>query len=196
MDLWEPYFNSTVASGPEAAGKIGHDPYRLEQRLSEAVDQVRRGEHRVLMEPGDRRLAGTKYVGLYGWENLPEAHRERFDDLRGQKLKTSRAWALKEMFRDFWASQTAKEGQAFFRRWYGWAIRSRLEPVKKVARSFKVHLGNILTYFTHRITNAALEGLNNRIAGLVKKAFGYRNRERFKTDILFHLGGLDLYPSQ
>lgn len=196
MDLWEPYFNSTVAYVPEAAGKIVHDPYHLGQMISEAVDKVRRGEHRVLMETGDERLAGTKYVWLYGWENLPEAHRERFDDLRGQKLKTSRAWAIKEMFRDFWASQTAKEGQEFFRRWYGWAIRSRLEPVKKVARSFKAHLGNILTYFTHRITNAALEGLNNRIAGLVKKAFGYRNRERFKTDILFHLGGLDLYPSQ
>ena len=65
-----------------------------------------------------------------------------------------------------------------------------------MARSLKAHLDNILTFFTHRITNAALEGLNNRIAGLVKKAFGYRNRERFKTDILFHLGGLDLYPRQ
>ena len=53
-----------------------------------------------------------------------------------------------------------------------------------------------MTFFKHRISNAALEGLNNRIAGLVKKAFGYRNRERFKTDILFHLGCLDLYPAQ
>jgi transposase len=148
------------------------------------------------MEAGDERLAGTKYVWLYGWENLPDIHRERFDELRGQRLKTSRAWAIKELFRDFWASETVEEGKEFFRHWYGWAIRSRLEPIKRVAKSFKRHLDNILTYFTHRITNAALEGLNNRIAGLVKKAFGYRNRERFKTDILFHLGALDLYPSQ
>ena len=89
-----------------------------------------------------------------------------------------------------------KQGRRYFKKWYDWAIRSRLAPVKRVAKSFKAHLDNILTYFTHRITNAALEGLNNRIAGLVKKAFGYRNRERFKTDILFHLGGLDLYPAQ
>lgn len=196
MDLWEPYFHSTMAYVPEAQGKIVHDPYHLGRMLSEAVDQVRKTEHRVLAEAGDDRLAGTKYVWLYGWENLPSAHQERFDQLRGQRLKTSRAWALKEMFRDFWASETVQEGRAFFRRWYGWAIRSRLEPIKRVARSFKAHLENVLTYFTHRITNAALEGLNNRIAGLVKKAFGYRNRERFKTDILFHLGGLDLYPSQ
>ena len=77
-----------------------------------------------------------------------------------------------------------------------WPCAMSQIPIKWVARSFQAQLDNILTYFTHRITNAALEGLNNRIAGLVKKAFGYRNRERFKTDILFHLGGLDLYPRQ
>jgi transposase len=196
MDLWEPYFNSTMAYVPEARDKIVHDPYHLGQMLSQAVDQVRKTEHRVLAAAGDDRLTGTKYVWLYGWENLPPQHQERFDQLRGQRLKTSRAWALKEMFRDFWASETVAEGRAFFGRWYSWAIRSRLEPIKRVARSFKEHLDNVLTYFAHRITNAALEGLNNRIAGLVKKAFGYRNRERFKTDILFHLGGLDLYPTQ
>jgi transposase len=196
MDLWEPYFNSTVAHVPAAASKIVHDPYHLGRMLSEAVDQVRKAEHRVLMEVGDDRLAGSKYLWLYGWENLPPVHQERFDQLRGQNLKTGRAWAIKEMFRDFWASETVEEGKEFFRRWYGWAIRSRLAPIKRVAKSFKQHVDNILTYFTHRITNAALEGLNNRIAGLVKKAYGYRNRERFKTDILFHLGGLDLHPSQ
>lgn len=196
MDLWEPYFNSTMAHVPEAAQKIVHDPYHLARMLSEAVDKVRKAEHRVLAQSGDERLAGSKYVWLYGWENLPAVHQERFDQLRGQRLKTSRAWALKEMFRDFWNNETVTEGREFFRRWYSWAIRSRLEPIKQVARSFKEHLENVLTYFAHRITNAALEGLNNRIAGLVKKAFGYRNRERFKIDILFHLGGLDLYPSQ
>jgi len=178
MDLWEPYFNSTVAYVPAAAGKIVHDPYHLGQMLGAAVDRVRRAEHRTLMDAGDERLAGTKYVWLYGWENLPETHRERFDQLRGQKLKTGRAWAIKEMFRDFWASPTAEEGQAFFRRWYGWAIRSRLAPVKQVARSFKAHLANILTYFTHRITNAALEGLNPHIPWQKESPGARRGRSR------------------
>lgn len=194
MDLWAPYSASTRAQVPEAEGKIVHDPYHLSRLLSDAVDSVRRAEHRRLAEEGDDRLAGTKYLWLYGWENLPPVHQERFAQLRGQRLKTSRAWAIKELFRDFWSSATEEEGRTFFAHWYSWAIRSRLEPIKRVARSFKAHLANILTYFEHRITNAALEGLNNRIAGLVKKAFGYRNRERFKTDILFHLGGLDLDP--
>jgi transposase len=196
MDLWAPYYQSTVAHVPAAEGQSVHDPYHLGRMLSDAVDRVRKSEHRRLAAEGDHRLAGTKPLWLYGWENLPPVHQEHFAELRGQRLKTGRAWAIKEMFRDFWASPTVEEGRAFFARWYRWAIRSRLEPIKRVARSFKDHLGNILTCFTHRITNAALEGLNNRIAGLVKKAFGYRNPERFKTDILFHLGGLDLYPSR
>ena len=108
---------------PEAAAKIVHDPYHLSQMLCEAVDQVRKAEHRALMATGDDRLAGTKYVWLYGWENLPPGHQERFDQLRGQRLKTSRAWAIKEMFRDFWASETVTEGREFFARWYGWAQR-------------------------------------------------------------------------
>ena len=63
----------------------------------------------------------------------------------------------------------------------------------KVAQMLKRHLPNILTYFTHRITNVALEGLNNRIVGVVKKAYGYRNREHLKTNILFYLSSPNLY---
>jgi transposase len=72
-----------------------------------------------------------------------------------------------------------------------------LEPIKKVARMRTKKLENVLTFFTHRITHAALEGLNSRIAGLIENvACGHRNRERFKTDILLHLGDLDLYPAK
>ena len=62
--------------------------------------------------------------------------------------------------------------------------------------SQNAHPGNILTFFKHPHTNGPTEGLNNAIQGLIKKAYGYRNKERFKTDIFFHLGGLDLYPSE
>jgi transposase len=56
------------------------------------------------------------------------------------------------------------------------------------------HIGNILTYFKHRITNAVSEGINSKIQTVKKQAYGYRNRENFKTAIYFHCGGLDLYP--
>jgi hypothetical protein len=67
---------------------------------------------------------------------------------------------------------------------------------KRPERMCKAHLSNILTFFVHHLTNGPIEGLNNKIQGLIKKAFGYPNKERFKSDIFFHLGGLDLYPAQ
>jgi transposase len=196
MDMWKPYVQSTLAHVPGAAGKIVHDPFHLVKYMNEAVNEVRISEHRRLQAQGDDILKHTRQLWLYGMENVPAKHAQRFDEIKKLNLETSRAWAIKEVFRSFWLCDTVKKAERYFGQWYGWAIRSRLEPVKKVARMCKRHLDNILTFFQHRHTNGPMEGLNNAIQGLIKKAYGYRNKERFKTDIFFHLGGLDLYPSQ
>ena len=196
MDMWEPYVQSTLAHVPGAASKIVHDPFHLVQYMNEAVNQVRQDEHRRLQAGGEDTLKGTRQLWLYGLENLPVQHAPRFDQIRNLNLQTARAWGIKEVFRSFWLCESVQAAGKYFDQWYDWAIRSRLKPVKKVARMCKAHLGNILTYFVHRLTNGPIEGLNNKIQGLIKKAYGYRNKERFKTDIFFHLGGLDLYPTQ
>jgi transposase len=196
MDMWKPYVQSTMAHVPGAAGKIVHDPFHLVKYMNEAVNDVRKSEHRRLLVQGDDILKSTRQLWLYGIENVPDKHARRFDEIKQLNLETSRAWGIKEVFRSFWLCDTVAQAQVYFSKWYGWAIRSRLEPVKKVARMCKRHLGNILTFFEHRHTNGPMEGLNNAIQGLIKKAYGYRNKERFKTDIFFHLGGLDLYPIQ
>jgi len=196
MDLWEPYRTSTLAHVPEADKKITHDPYHLVRYMNEAVNEVRQAEHQRLSQAGDDRLAGSRFTWLYGWENLPPRQQARWESLSRQQLQTARAWRLKEAFRWFWWLPDRAAAQAYFGEWYAWAIRSRLEPVKKVARMLQRHLERILNFFDHRLTNGPIEGLNNKIQGLIKKAFGYRNKERFKTDVLFHLGGLDLYPAQ
>ena len=194
MDMWEPYLNSTQTHVPAAAQKIVHDPFHVARHVQVALNDVRKQEHLELHRRGDDTLKGTKRLWLYGQENLPSAHAEAFEQLKGQKLRTSRAWAMKEMFRDFWKCENVPTAEEFFAAWYGWAVRSRLRPMLKVARMIKTHLANILTYFRHRLSNAAVEGLNNLIQGLIKKAYGYRNRERFKRDVLFHAGGLNLHP--
>lgn len=84
--------------------------------------------------------------------------------------------------------------RTFFRRWYWWATHSRLDPIIQVARMLDRHLENILTYLTHRITNAVTEGLNAKIQWIKYGAIGFRNRDSFNTAILFHCGGLDLEP--
>ncbi|MEK7414106.1 MAG: ISL3 family transposase, partial [Planctomycetota bacterium] len=196
MDLWEPYLSSTRAHVPEAEGKICHDPYHLVSPMNDALNQVRKREHQSLSQQGDASLAGSRYTWLYGWENLPENKQVQWQSLSGQGLKTARAWRIKEAFRWFWWLPNRAQASAYLQEWYGWAVRSRLEPVKKVARMFKRHWERILNYFDHHLTNGPMEGLNNKIQSLIKKAYGYRNKQRFKTDVLFHLGGLDLYPAQ
>ena len=196
MDMWEPYVQSTLAHVPGAAGKIVHDPFHLVKSMNEAVNEVRKEEHRRLQAQGDDTLKNTRQLWLYGMENVPARDAQRFAAVKELNMQTSRAWAITEVFRSFWLCDTVKAAERYFGKWYSWAIRSRLEPVKKVARMCQGHLDNILTYFVHRITNGPIEGLNNKIQGLIKKAYGYRNKERFKADIFFHLGGLDLYPTQ
>lgn len=195
MDMHRDYINSTLEHVPQAEEKIVHDPFHLVRDMNEAVNDVRKQEQKILKKDDNESLDGTRYLWLYGRENLPSRWSGRFDAIKGMNLKTARAWTLKEMFRSFWQCEMREGAEVFFERWYNWAIRSRLEPVKSVARRCKSHLKNILTYFTHRITNGPIEGLNNKIQALIKKAYGYRNVERLKTDILFHLGGLNLYPS-
>jgi len=196
MDMWEPYVQSTLAHVPGATSKIVHDPFHLVKAMNEAVNEVRKSEHRRLQAQGDDILKGTRQLWLYGLENMPAKHALRFEEVWTINLETSRAWVLKEMFRNFWLCDTAKQAGKYFDKWYSRAIRSRLAPVKKVARTCKTHLAHILTFFTHRLTNGPIEGLNNAIQGLIKKAFGYRNKQRFKIDIFFHFGGLDLHPAQ
>ena len=196
MDMWDPYVQSTLAHVPGAVGKIVHDPFHLVKYMNEAVNEVRIAEHRRLQSAGDDILKSSRHLWLYGFENVPAKHASRFEEMRQLNLQTSRAWGIKEVFRSFWLCDGVKEAEKYFKKWYGWAIRSQLGPVKEVARMCKNHLPNILTFFVHRLTNGPIEGLNNKIQGLIKKAYGYRNKERFKTDIFFHLGGLDLYPTQ
>jgi transposase len=199
MDMWAPYEDAVRAHVPKADEKLVFDLFHIMKHMNEAVDRTRRREHRELKEVGDDRLTGTKYVWSYGEENVPDKHRERLARLtaRGmmRKLKTARAWSIKESLRDMWKCRSRTQAERHWRWWYAWAVRSRLSPVKKVAAMLKEPLPGVLAYFRHRVTNAVSEGLNAKIQRIKKMAYGFRNREHFKTAIFFHCGGLDLYPA-
>lgn len=195
MDMWAPYIAATLAALPEAAGKIAFDKFHVAMHLGAAVDKVRRQENRALCEQGDETLKGTRHLWLYHPDRLPETRASHFDQLVRKALKTSRAWMLKELAMEMWECEDRESAQKIFGAWYSWAIRSRLEPIKRVARMIKRHLQGVLNAIVSRLTNARLEGLNTIIQGLKRAARGFRNRERFRNAIYFHLGGLDLYPA-
>jgi transposase len=194
MDMWEPYWKSAMAHVPGAARKIVYDRFHLMQHLNRAVDDVRKDEHLMLAAKGNTALKGTKPLWLYGLENLPGNWDAQLKACLRANLKTARAWRIKELFRHLYDCATVAEAADFFRVWYRCAMRTALAPIKKVASLFRACRDNILTWFEHRVSNSFSEGLNNLIQSVIKKAYGYRNRERLKRDILFHAGGLELYP--
>ena len=194
MDMWGPYIQATMQNLPLAADKIVFDPFHVMKHMNDAVDKVRRQEHRQLKAEGDESLKGSKYLWLYGRENVPEQRTDEFEALKDQVVRTSRAWAIKEMLRELWGYRSVGWARRFFKQWFGWARRSQLSPVRKVAAMIRDHLPNILTYCKHQITNGVAEGLNSKIMTIKRKACGYRNKENFKVAIYFFCGGLDLYP--
>ena len=192
MDMGQSYQNSVRRYCKDA--ELIFDPFHLMKMLNKAVDEVRRQE--VVMGTGDEKTAlkQTRQMWLWGVENLPDRHAVRFEALKDSTLKTARAWRLKELWRTFKRCLDVDDAYAFFHKWYVLAMQSKLDPVKKVARTFKDHLAGIVSIFKHGFCNALAEGVNSRIQLLMQKSCGYRNRQRLKTDILFHFGGLNMDP--
>ena len=160
MDMWDPYVSSTREHLPDADQKIVYDNYHIAAQLSKAVDQVRRAENKLLRASGDERLSGTKYAWLRHPANFTEDAWREFRALRESDLKTARAWDLKETAMRLFDYRRESAARAFFKLWRGWDSRSRLAPMVAVARMLTARLDNILTFLTHRITNAVSEGLN------------------------------------
>ena len=194
MDMWGPYIAATVNAVPSASSKIAFDKFHVAMHLGDAVDRVRREENRALRAEGDETLVGTKHLWLFHPDHLPEERSVRFQDLVKKALKTSRAWMLKELAMEMWDCSNREDAREIFDAWYSWAIRSRLPPMKRVARMLKRHLEGVLNAISLGVTNARVEGMNTVIQWLKRSARGFRNRDRFRAAIYFHLGGLDLYP--
>lgn len=192
MDMWQAFMTSAGNNAPNA--EIVHDKFHVSKYLNEAVDKVRRQEQKQLRLADDDRLTGSRQLWLYNPENLDEDRYEELLTLKQSDLKTGRAWAIKENFRHFWGYVYASSAEGFFARWYGWAIRSRLDPIKKVARMLKRHVDGLLSYFRHRFTNAVSEGFNSRIQSIKSAARGFRNFANYRLRILFYCGKLQLLP--
>ena len=194
MDMSAAFVKAAKASIPLAETKIVHDRFHVMKLANEAVDKVRRGEHRRLTQDGDKRLSGTRYLWLTSQENLSDRQQERLDEAYQHELETGKAWAYKEMLRDLWTREDARSATAFFKDWYKRVIHTKLTPLKKVAQTIQERLENVVSFCTHGITNAVAEGINSKIMAIKRRVGGYRNREHFKTAIYFYCGGLSLYP--
>jgi transposase len=195
MDMWSPYIESVRAHVPEADAKIVFDKFHLAKHLGDAVDQVRRAENQELRAQGDDRLVKTKYLWLTNPAHMSRKQRDAFAQVQTSRLKVARAWAIKEAGMLLFGYAERGWAERMWERWCGWALRSRLEPVKRVARMIREHWHGVINAATTSVTNAMSESLNSKIQWIKRRACGFRNRDRFRNALYFHLGGLDLYPA-
>jgi transposase len=192
VDMWRGYLSAANLLLVNAA--IVHDKFHVSKYLNEAVNAIRKGEHKKLLAKGDTTLTGTKFKWLKRQPDGRTQEARRFRQIHELNLKTSRAWALKESFSELWAYRYTKPAQRYFKTWCTRAMRSQLKPIKAVTKMLRRHETGILNYIKHRITNAAAEGFNSVIQTIKANARGFRCFKNYRIRILFFCGKLDVMP--
>lgn len=195
MDMWEPFINAVLEIIDGAEEKICFDRFHVAAHIGKALDKVRASEHRELCGSGRKILSRTKHEWLRSRRKGGYNHRNRFLKLARKNLKTARAWRMKEAANGLWSYKYRGVAQRNWKALLLWMARSRLEPMQKVGRMIQKYLWGILNAITKKVTNAISESINAMIQRIKARACGFRNRDRFRTAILFHKGGLSMMPS-
>ena len=190
-DMWRPYL-AVVRKHLSHAVQI-LDRFHLTALLNKAVDQVRRGEGYALRgQRRGQRLKKTRWLLLRPRARVCGKARERLDAVIHSKLRTARAWILKEAFAHFWTYHHPRWAKAFLDTWITRALRSRLDPIQKVARTLRAHERLILNWFEWKkaFSSAAVEGLNNKARVVTRRAYGFRIFPVLETALYHTLGKL------
>jgi transposase len=190
-DLWKPYLQVVA----EMAGGALHilDRFHIMSQMNKALDKVRAQETRELKTKGEEPvLTRSRWCLLKRPENLTEKQGVKLKELLACNLKTIRAYLLKEGFQPFWQYQRAAWAGKFLDNWCHRTMRSRIQPMKHVAKMLRSHRGLLLHWFRAReqVALGAVEGLNNKAKVTCRKAYGFRNLEILKVALYHSLGDL------
>ena len=177
MDMWAPYMNLVRDHARNA--KILFDRFHIVKHLNQALDEVRRSEMRRLTRTEKTWFKGTRWLLLKNPWNLNASQKERLSTLVRWNAPLVRAYYLKEAFRLFWDYKQPKRAQAHLAKWMFSAMRARLEPFKKFVRMLRSHLDGVLPWTTIRLSNGAVEGMNNKIKSISHRSFGFRTAKNF-----------------
>jgi len=192
-DMWRPYLGVIAAQAGQALHVL--DRFHITWNLNQALDQVRRAESGRLRAAG--RLAAERLKNMR-WKLLRRTSRVRgraraeLRALLQSKLTTARAWALKDFFEQFWKYKSVHYAAAFLDYWTWRALRSRIQPMQKVARTLRAHEELILNWFRAKgeISAGAVEGLNNKIRVVTRRSYGFRTYDAMEIALYHTLGKL------
>jgi transposase len=192
-DMWRPYLNVIAARVGQALHIL--DRFHITMHLNQAVDKVRRAESgrlRTAASAQAARLKDMRWKLLRRGSRVRGTARRQLQALVASKLATARAWILKESFQPFWRYHSLTWAGYFLKVWTEQALRSRLEPMKKVARMLRSHQGLLLNWFKAKgeISSGAVEGLNNKIRVVTRRSYGFRTYKAMEIALYHTLGRL------
>jgi transposase len=182
-DMSPAFIKGIKMTFPDA--QITFDKFHILKKINEAVDSVRKSEVKT-----ESCLKGARFSILKNEGNLTEKQKETREKISKMNLKTTRAIRIREGFQQIYNTQSYEDFEKRLKEWYFWATHSRLDPIKKVAKTIKRHWDGILRWKESQINNGILEGLNSVIQAAKRKARGYKI-DHFKTMTFLLTGKFD-----
>lgn len=184
MDMWKPFRNATKAHAPNAA--ILFDKFHIVRHLGQALDKVRKSEYARLSGNKRRYIKGQKYTLLSRWENLTLEGRHALKTLLAANKRINTAYLLKESFGQLWSYEREGWARRFFENWRSSLKWQRLKPYEKFAAMINHHWDGIAAYCKpeNKVSLGFVEGLNNKIRVIQRRAYGLRDEEYLRLKIL------------
>jgi len=187
MDMWKPFRTSTLKAGNAPQAAVLYDKFHILRHLGDAIDALRKAEYKRLTGAGRRFIKGQKYTLLSHWANLTHTGRASLKMLLKANKRLSTAYLLKESFGQLWDYRTDRWARRFFANWRDALKWQRLGPFEKFARMIDKHWDGIASFCRPENKNVPLgfvEGLNNKIRVLQRRAYGIRDEEYLRLKIL------------
>jgi transposase len=184
MDMWKPFRLATNAHAPQAA--ILFDKFHVMRHLGEALDQVRKSEYARLQGRGQRYIKGQKYTLLSRKENLTLEGKKALRTLLAANKRLNTAYVLKESLGQLWSYEREGWARRFFENWRSSLKWQRLKPYKKFAAMIDRHWDGIAAYCRpeNKVSLGFVEGLNNKIRVIQRRAYGLRDEDYLRLKIL------------
>lgn len=183
MDMWPAYIGAVTEHLPDA--DIIYDTFHIFKNMGKTLSSIRKQLYRDETDLNKKKvMKGTRWLLLYNQENLHSSGKEKLDQALKMNLPLAQAYYLKESLRDLWNQINGTFAEIFIEQWCQQAEATGLTLLKKFAKSLKAHRTGILNWYKHHISTGPLEGMNNKIKVLKRKAYGYRDIEFFNLKIL------------
>ncbi len=184
MDMWKPFRTATEEHAPNAA--ILFDKFHVMRHLGDALDQVRKSEYARLSGKDRRFIKGQKYTLLSHQENLTLQARRALKTLLAANKRLNTAYLLKESFGQLWGYRREGWARRFFENWRASLKWQRLKPYEKFAEMIDRHWNGIAAYCEpeNKVSLGFVEGLNNKIRVIQRRAYGLRDEEYLRLKIL------------